>query len=129
MDHRMTLGVTLRVRSLPRSRALYRRLGFAETAVDEVGVARLRRGDVVVVLTDRTPATAGPQREEVAAEGRRDAGIVFTVVVTDIDDVLAYWQEEGMLVVTPMHRGRAGRVFHGRDHDGYEFRIEESLPR
>lgn len=125
----MALGVTLRVASLPRTRALYRRLGFAEVAVDDVSVSRLRRGDVVVVLTDRAPATGDPQREVLAAKGPRGGGVVFTVVVDAIDEVLAYWQEEGMLVVTPMHQGRIGRVFHGLDHDGFEFRIEESVPR
>ena len=31
--------------------------------------------------------------------------VVLTVFVRDIDAVLAYWQEEGMLVVTGVHQG------------------------
>jgi catechol 2,3-dioxygenase-like lactoylglutathione lyase family enzyme len=126
MEDPGTLEVTMRVRNLKRSRALYRRLGFVEEDVDDGHACRLRRGDVLLVLTDRASKTDAPQRQEPATNAPRGGGVVLTVVVRDIDAVLAYWQEEGMLVVTGVHQGRTGRVFHGLDHDGYELRIEES---
>jgi len=115
--------VVIRVRDLERARTLYRRLGFVEVDVDEGRACRLRCGDSVLVLRDRAWA-GSPERDELTTHGPRGGGVVLSVAVRDVDEVLAYWLEEGMLIVAGPQRSRGGRVFHGLDHDGYELRVQ-----
>jgi len=123
MGHPDTVELQIRVRDLERSRAVYRRLGLVELATGRANVGRFRCGDVVLMLTDRGSGGAEAHRGAPAGRGL-GGGPLLTVVVRDIDEVLAYWLEEGMLVVSGPHGAAAGRVFHGLDHDGHEIRIE-----
>jgi len=118
------LAVTIHPRDRMRSLALYRRLGFRAVGAPDEQVCRLEHAGVELVLADRS-VDDEPGSGEDSARVRRSGGARVTVRVRDLDEVLAYWQEEGMLVVTPVHQGRTGRVFHGLDYDGYEVRIEE----
>jgi len=124
MGHPDTVELKIRVRDLDRSRAVYRRLGLVELAAGRADVCRFRCGDVVLVLTHRGSRGADADRGGPAGTGLRGGGPLLTVVVRDLDEILAYWLEEGMLVVSGPEGTVTGRAFHGLDHDGNEIRIE-----
>jgi lactoylglutathione lyase len=120
------LKIGLRVRNLDRSVALYRRLGFKEVPNNEKSQRLLAFGDAWLVLSERSAKGDHPdERGERLKNSTPGSGVVLTIPTHDLNALLGYWTEEGMLVISALVPGEPDRAFHGLDPDGYELRFEE----